>query len=283
MLLLLAFCMVLGLQARRSHIKVWSYNMLFDYLWVAKTPEQTWRQRLPRLVDAVRQHQPDIIGTQELQTFQVRGFVALTGYGWAGVSMKGTRDGLWTENAAIFYNRSRLEKLDEGTFWFSETPQKPHTFSWGMKYCRICTWGKFRDRESGRTFCLLNSHFYVDADKEDARLQAARLVLAKAKEFLKEGIPVVCTGDLNATIDNPSVALLLRDGLLRDSRSLARHPKGPEGSFHGFGKYPQPRKRIDHVLISQPFRVKDYEIIDDQLRTGQWQSDHLPVSVILRW
>ena len=268
---------------RKSRLNVWSYNMLFDYNWVAKSPDQTWCQRMPHLMEAIRQHRPDIIGTQELQTFQVRGVVAMSGYGWVGVSMKGNREGLWAENAAIFYNRDRLEVVDEGNFWFSETPNTPRTYSWGMKYCRMCTWGKFRDRQTGHIFALLNSHFYVDADKEEARKHAARLVLSKAKEFLQEGIPVICTGDLNATIDNESVQILLQDGTLKDTYALARHPRGPQGSFHGFGKYPEPKKRIDHVLVSSAFRVKDYEIIDEQLRTRQWQSDHLPVSVVLSY
>lgn len=267
----------------RERIKVWSYNMLFDYLWVSDIPEHQWRMRLPRLVDAVMKYQPDIIGSQEIQTFQVRGFIGLTGYGWVGVDLsKGRRDGIWPENAAIFYRRDRFEVVDQGNFWFSLTPEKPGTYAWGMKYPRMCTWAKFRDKKTGKEFAVLNSHFYVDADKEEARKQAARLVLSKSKQLAKD-CPVICTGDLNASIENESIQILLSDGTFRDSRALAKKPKGPEGSYHGFGKVNPPTHRIDHVLVSSEFRVMDYEIIDEQLRTQKYESDHLPVSVVLEF
>lgn len=260
----------------KSRIKVMSYNMLFEHNKPAQA-ERQWASRLPNLVKGIRREKPDIIGSQEIQTFQVRQFVGESGYGWVGNDIVcGDREHPTAENEAIFYRKDRLEPLESGMIWFSETPQKPGTYSWGMGYPRACTWAKFRVKATGETFYILNSHFYVDKDKEEARMNAARLIVGKIREAAG-CIPVICTGDLNNTIESRPIQAILSGGGLRDAYSAAEKRKGPAGSFHGFNLAKAPTDRIDHILVSGGIRVRKYEIIDRQLRTGKFESDHLPV------
>ena len=280
--LALAIILNCNVAARKCKLNVMSFNMLFEHVKPAQE-ERQWVNRLPNAVEFFSQYRPDVVGTQELQTFQVREFVAQSGYGWVGGSLsRGNREGDKSENEAIFYRKDKLEVLDEGNIWFSETPDKPGSFSWGMKYPRMCTWAKFRERSSGKVFYVLNSHFYVDADKEDARLEAARIVMDKVREALKDA-PVICTGDFNGLVENASIQYLLRDGVLKDARVMVKKPEGPEGSFHGFRRNFVPSRRIDHIFVSDNVKVKSYRIIDDQIKTYRYISDHLPVSVFLEF
>ncbi len=64
----------------------------------------------------------DLIGLQEVTAPQLddlrQGLVA---FGWYGVGRDdGKRGG---EHAPIFYRKDRLEAIDEGTFWLSESPE----------------------------------------------------------------------------------------------------------------------------------------------------------------
>ena len=262
---------------KTGHLRVMSYNMLFEYN-VPEQPERQWVNRLKWCSAGLKKNKPDIIGAQEILTFQLRQLLdEVDNYGWVGVGLiKGDRTMERSENEAILYRKDRLEVLDEGSFWLSTTPEKPGTYAWGMKYPRMCNWGKFRELKSGRIFFLFNSHFYVDKDKEAARIEAARLVVEKMKT-IASGYPIICTGDLNGTVDSPSIQLLMNEAELKDAFAIAAKRKGPSDSFHGFKSTPKPNSRIDQLLVSGEITVKCYRIIDDQLKKLHFESDHLPV------
>lgn len=271
-----ALFLVLAPATGKSRIRVMSYNMLFEHNKPTQV-ERQWASRLPNLLKSIRRDKPDVIGSQEIQTFQVEQFVEKSGYGWIGNDIsRGDRNHPKAENEAIFYRKDKLEPMESGMIWFSETPLKAGTYSWGMKYPRACTWAKFRVKATGKMFYILNSHFYVDPDKEEARMNAAKLIVEKIKEIGGD-FPVICTGDLNNSIESRPIQSLLSEGGLYDSFSVAEKRKGPAGSFHGFNTKKTPTDRIDHILVSSGIRVKKYEIIDRQWRTGKFESDHLPV------
>ena len=71
----------------------------------------------------------------------------------------GRNDGIRAgEYAAILYNKERIEPLESGTFWLSDTPGVPGSTSWSNTITRICTWARFSDLQTGKTFFLFNLH-----------------------------------------------------------------------------------------------------------------------------
>src|SRR3546814_14316298 len=68
--------------------------------------------------------------------------------------------------SAIFYKKDRFRLLDHDTFWLSETPEVPSK-GWDAALNRICTWGKFRDKESRKEFFYFNLH--MDHRGKEAR------------------------------------------------------------------------------------------------------------------
>ncbi len=261
---------------RKCELNIASYNLLFEW----KIPEQDdrkWVNRKDNVLAIFEKYNLDIIGTQEALSFQVDEIVAESPYGRVGGDLaKGEKVGRRAENEAIFYRRDRFEVLDEGNFWFSETPDTPGTYSWGMEYPRMCSWGKFKDKRSGVEFYVFNSHFYVNNPR--SRKEAASMVLQRIKAVAGE-YPVFCTGDLNSTDNEESIQILLSDGTLRDSYKIASKITGPYFTFHGFRAEPPKDRRIDYVMVNDKVQVNSYHVADDDLQGKGYASDHLPVIV----
>ena len=256
-------------------LKVMSYNMLFEHN-KPEQPERQWTSRCPNLVKSILKLRPDIIGSQELQSYQVADVIKGTGYARIGCSLAGTYSETdHNENAAIFYRPDRLRLLESGNFWYNDHPDTPGP-GLGMSYNRMCTWGKFEDMASGKVFYLFNSHFYYEPDRPDVRLSCARILKERVMQVAGD-YPVIVTGDLNSEIDTPPLQHLLSGSLLKDSRSLVDQPAGPEGSYYDFELSTPPVRRLDHILVNDKPVVRTYRIIDDQWRSGLIESDHLPV------
>lgn len=257
-------------------IRIVSYNLLFEKS-LPKQEEQRWSRRVNEVKRLFTKCNFDIIGTQEALTFQVNQIIQFNDFGRLGGDLPtGGSDIPTYENEALFYRKSRFDVLDSGNIWFSLTPDKPGSYGWDATYARMCTWGKFKEKTTGKIFYVFNSHFHVEATK--SRLESAKIVLTKAKEVAGE-YPVFCTGDLNATIDSDALQTLLGDGTLSDSWEIAATKSGPLGTYHGFNTTATPTNRIDYVLVSDKIEVKSYQVIDEELKTGAFGSDHLPVVV----
>ena len=128
---------------------------------------------------------------------------------------------------------------------------------------RICTWGKFRDRQTGFTFLFFNLH--MDHVGVQARAESAKLILKKVKEF-PERLPAILTGDFNVDQNNESYALLDQSGLMRDSYQIAEFRYAPNGTINSFKPDRKTDSRIDHLFLTKEFQVKRYGILTDSYR-----------------
>ena len=115
-----------------------------------------WGQRYPYIAQLVQFHGFDIFGTQEGKYHQLQDLKnAMPGYDYIGV---GRDDGKQAgEYSAIFYRTGKFEVLDHGDFWLSTITDRPNK-GWDAVLPRICTWGKFRDKQTGFTFLFFNLH-----------------------------------------------------------------------------------------------------------------------------
>ena len=256
-------------------IRVVSYNLLFEKS-VPNVESEKWVNRKINVERLFTACNFDIIGSQEALTYQVDDLLsALDDYGKLGVDLWGS-DSSSNENEALFYRKSRFDVLDHGDFWYSITPDKAGSYSWDATYPRKCTWGKFKEKVTGKVFYVFNSQFHVDASQ--SRIESAKLLLEKVKSVAGD-YPVICTGDLNSDSSSEAVQILLNDGTLSDSRAIATSISGCYGTYHGFDLSKTPTARIDYVLVTKDISVGPYRVIDEELSTGQFGSDHLPVVV----
>lgn len=131
----------------RSELNVATFNLRMD---TEKDGVNAWPNRKEMVKGLIRFHDFDIFGTQEGFKHMLDGIAELDGYAYIGAGRDDGEDA--GEHSAIFYKTSRFDLLDKGNFWFSETPDVPGK-GWDATCCnRICSWGKFRDKESGKVF-----------------------------------------------------------------------------------------------------------------------------------
>jgi endonuclease/exonuclease/phosphatase family metal-dependent hydrolase len=242
-------------------LKSMTFNVRFDN---PGDGTNQWEERKTHVVDIIEKFQPDVLGIQEAMDHQVAYLKeALPGYSFTGVGRDDGKAG--GEYSGIFYDSS-VVMIDGSTFWLSDTPKKPSK-GWDAALPRICTYGLFEHRESGREFWMFNTHF--DHVGKDARTKSAELILKKITELNKENLPVILTGDFNATISEPPIQTLLRD------LYLPIDYEGPHTTFTGFDSTNIIDRRIDfifsHGLVSHAY------IQINNRREGGFISDHLPV------
>ena len=257
-------------------LKVMSFNIRYG---TARDGDNAWDLRRSALIEAIDAFRPDVLGVQEALHFQLEELVeAMPRYQRIGV---GRTDGVEAgEYAAILVDRSRLEVLDQGTFWFSDTPEVPGSTSWGNDITRICTWSRLRDRTSGRSFYVYNVHW--DHRSQPSRERSAELLIQTIARRASGADPVLVTGDFNAGEANPAFRQLLEApevALFDTIRSL--YPVAQEvGTFNGFEGTTSGEK-IDAVLASEDWEIVAADI-DRTPRQGRYPSDHFPVTAMLR-
>lgn len=231
-----------------------------------------WETRKPLAVRMLREQAPDVIGLQELMKTQAEYLAQeLPQYAWFGRGREADGGG---EHMGVFYRQDRLKVLASGDFWLSDTPDVPGSITWHHLHPRMVTWALF-ERRDGKRFYLLNTHLpYRDQD-EAARVKGANAIAAYLAT-LPADVPVVLTGDFNATPDSEAHAVLART--LQDAWTTAPRVDGIAATFHGFTG--QADKRIDWIFVRG---VQLESVASVTTRWNQrYPSDHFPVVVTLR-
>lgn len=259
---------------RSQSIRLASYNIRT----ICDGDDRAWTVRAGALTEVVRRNEFDMFAVQEALAAQLKDLAALDEYAYIGRDRDGDGKG---EHCAVFYKKDRFNVLDHGDFWYSETPGVP-SCAWGARLNRMCSWGCFKDRLTGKTFYVFNSH--TDHESAEARVRSSRLLLKQVKRIAR-GETAFCTGDLNATPDEEPIRILSDDGLLVDSYLCTKTPPlGPAGSFYAYRfDDPTPPKRIDFIFVTKNVEVLSYRTVDDDKKFRRYSSDHYPVLIEACW
>ena len=216
-----------------------------------------WATRCPVVCDILKVESFDIFGTQEVLHNQLEDMLAaLPDYDYVGVGRNDGKTG--GEYAAIFYKSDRIKCLSSGNFWLSETPEVIGSKGWDAKYPRICTWGQFKDKRTGKKFWMFNLH--MDHRGVEARKQSALLVMERIRTMCVKQ-PYILLGDFNVDQFNPIYPLMMESGMFVDCFDAAAVRFAPTGSMNYFKTDFKTDSRIDHVLVSDDFDVLDYTVL----------------------
>ncbi len=279
-LLFFALVIVASIQLSAQQMLVGSYNIRYKNANDSIQGE-VWTKRCQVICDQVNFMAPEIFGTQEVLYVQLQDMKkALDGYDYIGIGRDdGQRGG---EHEAIFYKKDKLQLLDHGDFWLSETPDKPG-LGWDAVCIRICTWGKFavkeqeqrhglfNRRKSTKVFYFFNLH--MDHVGVVARREAAKLVVAKVRE-IAQGAPVFITGDFNVDQNDEIYTIFTESGLLKDSYDAARIRFAENGTFNAFKTNYFTTSRIDHVFVSPSTTVEAYGVFTNSYWTPDEDLDN---------
>jgi len=268
--LLLLFAFGLGLTAQ--DLPVMTYNIRFDN---PGDGLDRWDLRKEAVADFVKAERPAILGTQEGQPHQLDYLDEhLPNYDYVGVGRDhGDKTG---EHVGLYYDTSALDLLHSGTFWLSEKGDTG-SLGWDAVFSRICTYGLFSQKSSGKQFKVYNAHF--DHVGVNARNGSATQIADSALVNIKSGIPVIVLGDFNSEPESEAFRIL-NDAISCAAEQVDGAPTGPSGTFTAFNTSIDPVRRIDFIFVSG-FDVKSYAHLDPRTHEGRAASDHLPVAAAL--
>lgn len=241
--------------------------------------DNNWQFRKETLVDVIKENDPLLLGVQEALPDQMDYLKeALVDYQSIGVGRDdGDRKG---EFMAIFFKQEMVELLDSGTFWLSKTPEKPGK-GWDARCNRTVTWGKFKCKKTGKTFCYANTH--LDHVGTIARSQGAKLILRRMNEITNGELPFFVSGDFNIT-DQFDAYLSITNGVdnipgLRDANKVATEREvAQEYTFHNWNKIaPEKGEVIDYIFVNDKVEVKKFKINPVKHSNGRCASDHVSI------
>ena len=265
-LFLLALALLTIFAAQAQELSVCTYNLRY------KNSDDTnkgngWNTRRTYLINLVNFQQPDLLGVQEALKSQMDDMAnGLKGYAYIGV---GRNDGGTSgEYSAIFYRKERMVLLDNGDFWLSDTPWKPSkgfpSKGGSTSYYRICSWGKFYDKATGKVVYHFNTHLDLD---ETNRQQSFYLIKQKIQEIASTTSPVIVSGDYNAVQTGDAYKLFLNSGFLYDcyvrtSQKFITNGTCPGFDANNFSTVSGELRRIDHIFVTNAFTIKHYGVLN---------------------
>ena len=249
-------------------LKVMTYNIRLS---VDSDKENSWNNRKDDALALMSYYHPDYFGVQEAIPQQMIDIKTnLKDYDFVGVGRDdGKNQG---EYSAIFYDKNKLEVTKSGTFWLSETPEKPSK-GWDAAYNRVCTYAFFKIKKTGKQFLAMNLHF--DHVGNVARVNSAKLILEKIKELNPKNLPLTLTGDFNLTDDSEPINIISKS--LTDSYYHSKKPHyGPKGTWQNFDINTPSTERLDYVFV-KGFDVLSNRTINDRRENLLYPSDHFPI------
>ena len=259
-------------------IRVISYNIRYDN---PNDGDNSWANRKDQVASLLRFHQADIFCLQEALINQTHDLeLAFPDFDYYG---PGRDDGKENGEACpIFYRKEVFTIKGFGTFWFSETPEKPGSIAWGANLPRITSWARLKDLSTNQEIIVVSTHF--DHQSQLSRNNSARLLKNKLSEISGD-LPVIICGDFNDRPDSETYLELIdqNNGLdLFDSRSISdQEHHGPDFTYIGFDFTGTPGNIIDYIFINNRFNVTGHGYLTDNWN-GIYPSDHLPVFVELK-
>lgn len=251
-----------------------AFNIRFDN---PKDGENAWPNRKEMVGKWIESESPDVIGLQEALRHQINDIKKVaTAYSEYGV---GRDDGKSRgEHCTILYLKKRftLDKKDCGTFWFSDTPEKIASKSWGNEIPRICTWARLIHKKTGKGFYLYNVHY--DHQSQSSRIGASNLIIERISNRKQSNEPIILMGDFNAAEKNPAITVFKEEPLkLVDTFRVAKPDEKMVKTFHGFRGGSFMGGKIDHVFIlPKTVKVRSAEIVRFN-KDERYLSDHYPV------
>ena len=257
--------------SRKAEFNAASFNIRYNAAADAKQGDG-WDERKDDVAQVILKYDFDIVGTQEGNKGQIEDMKQLLpDYDCTGHPYGGKSGDLHT--ATIFYKREVMECLEQGTFWYSPTPEV-ESIGWDATDLRLCHWGKFRHKPSGKEFYFFNSHLYWKL--EVARANSGRVHVDMIKKIAGDK-PVISVGDFNSLETEKQIQDIMTS--LGDAyRLTATPPQGCESTNLGGGNFIGPAyNRIDFIFVSDDVDVNSYITIEDKRENGHYPSDHLPV------
>lgn len=232
-----------------------------------------WGARKNALSQAINTINADIIGFQEMESFGGRdtGGVNLTldflleqhpDYAAAAIG----DPAVFPITQPIFYRTEAFDLVDQGWFFFSDTPDVIYSRTFNGSWPAFASWAEFQPRRGGPTFRVYNVHF--EYRSRSNRQLSAQLVVDRLTPVAAEGVPILLIGDTNGMYGAATMDILRGAGLTFDRADGATYHMNRGLNLFG---------AIDHIGRSAEWSALGDVVVIRQKFDGTWPSDHYPV------
>ena len=232
-----------------------------------------WERRKGSLDLAFKEIGADVIAFQEMESFAGR----------SGSDVNLTLDWLLERNSnyataavgnvadfpstqPILYRKDRLEALDQGWFFFSETPEVIYSRTFNGSYPAYASWASFRVLQDDSQFRVVNIH--TDYASRSNRMLSIDLVADWIEPWAAAGETVFIVGDLNAR-HGSKIIRVLEDVGVRFAPT--------KGATYHFNRGLNLFGAIDHIGVVGKSRIADDPIVLRRRFEDEWPTDHYPV------
>jgi endonuclease/exonuclease/phosphatase family metal-dependent hydrolase len=243
-------------------ITLMTFNIRYDTI---KDGKNSWEFRKEHVVETIRNANPAALAIQEALLGQLTYIEELfPKYKKIGEHRSGNTLG---EFSGLLIDTSKLELLREGQIWLSPTPDEISK-GWDAALERTATWATVRMvGTSGPSMLLWGTHF--DHRGTQARLESAKLIVAKTKELSEGVIPVAIMGDFNFTPESEPCKVF------HDAGYVSTVQNSDAGTFHAF-KGNTDGRQIDFIFLNDKWTNRSAQILRPR-KNGKSASDHDPV------
>lgn len=260
-------------------LKLGTYN-----LWIASKGEgdYAWAVRKEKLAKSIVDNNFDVFGFQEADATirkELPDLVKAAGkeYSWWFVC-RDNQAATTGEAIGIAYDATRFTLTDKHYFWLSNTPDIC-SYGWDETgYHRMACCAVVTEIATDKKFFLMVTHSPL---ADNARAQAANLIVSREAVYNAAQLPSFLVGDLNANPDDASTSVY--KGYYKDSYSTvsAVSKSGTTGTFNGHNTskdMSQASARIDYIYYRNAVTVMTYRA-DNSVYGSIYPSDHFPVSI----
>lgn len=256
-------------------LRVATYNV--HYIILSKATGSwsvgDWERRKGPLDLAFKAIDADVIGFQEMESFSrgsdgsvnlARDWLAERNPGWGVAANGDSRE--FPSTQPIFYRKARLEMLDQGWFFFSETPDLIYSRTFNNSYPAFASWAQFEERGTGKRFRVVNFHF--DYASSSNQRKSAMLVRDRVTPWTEAGERVFVIGDINDDWDSVPARVMGEAGVTF---------LPVEGSTFHWNRGLNLTAPVDHLSHSAGISVVNGPIVLRRRFGGEWPTDHYPV------
>lgn len=241
-------------------IRIMTYNLLADGIWFKGSPAYTRADGVCRIINETK---PDVVGLQEAGRNWRKCIRDNTEYTFICPIETEIQDAM----TCIIYNTGNLILLKSG--------EQALKHGKDTRLRRII-WGIFMQKNTGKVFIVINTHFNLSTQNNIIPMQQATELLEFCETIKQRyNFPLFFIGDFNARernrITKPSSAVY--ENLctkLQDTKSISKSiSNGPNQSAYASSN--------DHIFISGTAEIKKYTILSQH--NMSLLSDHYPVFI----
>lgn len=255
-------------------LRIGTYNV--HYILVRQSEGRwsrgMWDRRKAPLDATFKALDADLVAFQEMESFAVgnddgenlaRTWLLERNPGFAAAAVGDWRN--FPSTQPILYRTARLELMDQGWFFFSETPDVIYSRTFNGSFPAFASWAAFRDRGTGAVFRVVNVH--TDYASRENRMKSIALVAERVGFWIAGGETVFLAGDLNARLGSELHEVLEGAGL----RFV-----GVKGATYHFDRGINLFAAIDHIGYAGAKPLGAPMVYREKL--GEvWPTDHYPL------